>query len=65
MRIEDKPLVAIVEELRELGRQRRLTDPEDAVVGLARRAHAVLMWLELDEEGQYEAAQVWLDRARA
>jgi hypothetical protein len=64
MRFEDKPLVAIIEELRELGRQRRLTDPDDAVVALARRAHAVLMWFELDEAGQFEAAETWLARSR-
>ncbi len=61
--MEDVPLVAIVTELRDLGRQRRLTDPDDPVVGLARRANAALMWLELDEAGDLEAAQTWLDRA--
>lgn len=55
--------MAIVEELRDFGRQRRLTAPEDPVVALARRAHAVLMWFELDDAGDLEAAQVWLDRA--
>lgn len=63
MRDEDKPLVAILTELRDLGRQRRLTHPEDEVVALARRAAAALMWLELDEAGEFDAAQTWLDRA--
>jgi len=60
---DDKPLVAIITELADLGRQRRLTNPEDPVVGLARRAAAALMWLELDEAGDFAAAQTWLDRA--
>lgn len=63
MKAEDKPLVAIITELRDLGRQRRLTDPADPVVALARRAGAALMWLELDEAGDFDAAQTWLDRA--
>lgn len=63
MRDEDKPLVAIITALRDLGRQRRLVDPQDPVVALARRAGAALMWLELDEAGQFDAAQEWLDRA--
>lgn len=56
-------MAALLTELRDLGRRRREVDPDDEVVALASRAHAVLMWFEADQVGDYAVAQEWLDKA--
>ncbi len=59
--IDSRPLVAVLTDVRDLGRSRRdrKTDPE--MVTLAKRAHAALMWMEADLAGDLDAAGRWLD----
>lgn len=61
--IDSRPLLAVLTEVRDLGRCRRdaKTDPE--MVALGRRAHAAMMWLEADKAGDLDAAKSWLDTA--
>jgi hypothetical protein len=54
-------LVAVLRDLRDLGRARRDLGIDEDVVALGRRAHAALMFLESDSAGDLEAAQGWLD----
>lgn len=59
--IDSRPLIAVLTDVRDLGRSRRDQKVDPEMVGLARRAHAAMMWLEADMAGDLEAAKRWLD----
>lgn len=54
------PLLYVLRQVRDLGRERKGADPELEVV--ARRAHDALAWFEADQEGRLEMAQKHLDK---
>lgn len=54
------PLLFVLRQVRDLGRDRRGQDPE--LEKLARRAHDALAWFEADSEGRFEMAQTHLDK---
>lgn len=62
--IDSRPLIAVLTEVRDLGRRRRDEKVDPEMVALAKRAHAAMMWLEADIAGDLEAAQRWLDTAQ-
>ncbi len=57
------PLLVVLRQVRDLGRERKGKDSE--LESVARRAHEALAWFEADSEGRFEAAQKHLDNVYA
>jgi hypothetical protein len=52
------PLLRVLRDVRDLGRDRKGQDAE--LEAVARRAHAALAWFEMDMEGRFEEAERFL-----